>query len=267
MTGSYTWFNPRLMSVSFGPDVYDVRQALISDGFKHESFAHNVGLIILASPVPDSVATPVKIYSGSLATSTHVVAAGFGLTGRSTNPYPTRPHVAPLSIMDHRNCSAFAGFDSSTQLCVEGASGADLCMGDEGAPLLVTGSEEHSVALLGVASYITKSASSSGSRLVMCGGNGNVAYFEMSRSWAQWISKVAHVTYNDIIISLNITTDSDKHHAGNSSLYSQSMSDASDGVAEGPLSVSESVLESGGGKLVSLALDAAFAAIVFAAIL
>ncbi|KAJ2654799.1 hypothetical protein IW148_006271, partial [Coemansia sp. RSA 1199] len=231
MSGGYTWFNPTLMSVSFGPpntNTYKVHQAHISDSFQQNSFTHNVGLITLASPVPASIATPVKIYSGVIDTSLQVFAAGYGLTGRSSNSYPNSAHIVPLLIMDHKNCTMYAGFDPTTQLCVGGAGGANLCTGDEGAPLLIT-DKEHSVALLGVASYITETPGSS----VVCGEDGGVVYFEMGRSWAQWISKVAHVTYNDIIISLNITTDSDKDH----NLYSQVDANSSESAIEGPLSM------------------------------
>ncbi|KAJ2312617.1 hypothetical protein IWW54_001988 [Coemansia sp. RSA 2705] len=236
MTGNYTWFNPDLVSVSFGKrgaNVYKVHQTLISDSYERQTFTHNIGLIILASPVPESVATPVRIFADNLTTSSHVFAVGYGQTGRSSSLYPARAQIAPLSIMDQQNCSAYSGFDADTQLCVEGRSGSDLCLGDEGAPLVVSNSAEHSVALLGVASYVTETAENT---VVAC-GDGGLAYFEMSRSWAGWVSKVAHVTYNDIIISLNITTDSD--HKGSSIAYSDVADNSSEGAMEGPLSASE----------------------------
>ncbi|KAJ2174766.1 hypothetical protein GGH16_001129, partial [Coemansia sp. RSA 560] len=246
MSGGFTWFNPTLMSVSFGPantNIYKVYQAYISNSFEQNSFTHNVGLIMLASPVPASVATPVKIYSGGIDTSLQVFAAGYGLTGRSSNSYPNSAHIVPLSIMDHKNCTMYEGFDPTTQLCVAGARGGNLCMGDEGAPLLVA-NNKRSVALLGVASYITEPSGS----LVVCGEDGGVVYFEVSRPWAQWISKVAHVTYNDLIISLNITTDKDHD------LYSQVDANSSESVIEGPLPMS-SIAKSSSTTPVPIALN------------
>ncbi|KAJ2809353.1 hypothetical protein H4R20_000163 [Coemansia guatemalensis] len=261
MTSGNTWFNPDLMSVSFGEssqNVYKIRQALISDGYRGETFSHNVGLIILASPVPESVATPVKIYSEKFTTKTPVFAIGYGVTGRELDPYPNSPQVVPLSIMSDKECSAYKSFDPATQLCVAGEAESSLCIGDEGAPLVVTSEADHAVALVGMASYSTEVA---GAKATACGGHGRISYFEISKSWAGWISKAAHVTYNDIIVSLNITTDSDrgdKSNApgdGNSNNSEDAEVEFSDvdpasnaGIIEGPLPEVEASATSGSAR-------------------
>ncbi|KAJ2077407.1 hypothetical protein H4R24_005152 [Coemansia sp. RSA 988] len=267
MSSGLTWFNSDLMSVSFGDssqNIYKVRQALISDGYHSETFTHNVGLIVLASPVPESVATPVKIYSKKFTTNTPVFAIGYGVTGRELNPYPNSPQVVPLSIMSEKECSVYKSFDPATQLCVFGGAESSLCIGDEGAPLVVSSEAKHAVALVGMASYSTEAA---GTKATACGGQGRVSYFEISKPWAGWISKAAHVTYNDIIVSLNITTDSDRGEKVDAPGDAKSSEDAeiefsdvdsalSAGIIEGPLLDVEASATSGSVCRTFIATDA-----------
>ncbi|KAJ2609681.1 hypothetical protein H4S08_003942 [Coemansia sp. RSA 1365] len=252
MTSEHTWFNPDLMSVSFGEsnhNVYKVHQTVVSDSYHSNTFSHNIGLIILASPVAESVAMPVKIYSEKFTTRTPVFAIGYGMSGSKLNTYLNNAQFVPLSIISDKECSAYKSFDSTTQLCATGKAESGLCVGDEGAPLVVSSKVKHSVALVGMASYSTELA---GAKSTICGGNERVSYFEISRSWAGWISKAANVSYNDIISTLSIP-DSEPDNTDNSS--DNNISDSSEnavvefldagsalsaGIIKGPLPDTES---------------------------
>ncbi|KAI9471482.1 trypsin-like cysteine/serine peptidase domain-containing protein [Coemansia mojavensis] len=149
MSGGHTWFNPQLMSVMFGKDKYKAHQALISDKYTQGSFAHNIGLIVLSSSVPSSVAQPVKIYLGNLNAPMDAFVAGYGITSDKMK-YPDSAQIASMSILDKQKCLMYPQFDSTTEFCASGKS--NLCMGDEGAPLLVSNPKAHLVALAGIAS-------------------------------------------------------------------------------------------------------------------
>ncbi|PIA14527.1 trypsin-like serine protease [Coemansia reversa NRRL 1564] len=259
MTSGLTWFNPDLMSVSFGEsnhNVYKVHQALISDDYHSNTFSHNVGLIILASPVPESVAIPVKILSEKFTIRTPVFAIGYGMSGSNLNTYPNNAQIVQLSIISDEKCSAYKSFDSTTQLCATGKADSGLCIGDEGAPLVVSNKAKTTVALVGIASYSTELA---GTKETVCGKSERVSYFEISRSWTGWISKAANVSYDDIIVSLNITTDFEPGDTSNNpgDKISNSSKDAeagfldfdsalSAGIIEGPLPDAEPSLISDG---------------------
>ncbi|KAJ2759337.1 hypothetical protein H4S06_002280 [Coemansia sp. BCRC 34490] len=198
ITGGSTWYSPELMSVAVGgsasENVYKVRQAFITDGYKRSTFRHNIGLVVLASPVPESVASPVRIYPGPFDIAADAVVAGYGLTATGSLAYPDAVQSVPVAILPVAECSFFADYDNATQICAYGGRGKDVCGGDEGAPLLVA-SATGGVAMLGVASYTTGPPGSTG---LVCGNGDRLVYFEMGGSWAKWISRVAGVPYTDI---------------------------------------------------------------------
>ncbi|KAJ2660488.1 hypothetical protein IWW48_002952 [Coemansia sp. RSA 1200] len=198
ITSGSTWYSPELMSVALGggasENVYKVRQAFITDGYKRSTFRHNIGLIVLASPVPEAVASPVRIYPGPFDITADAIVAGYGLASTGSSNYPDTVQSISVSILPVAECSPFADYDNATQICAYGGRGKDVCGGDEGAPLLVA-SDTGGVAMLGVASYTTGPPGSTG---LVCGNGDRLVYFEMGGSWAKWISRVADVPYVDI---------------------------------------------------------------------
>ncbi|KAJ2847366.1 hypothetical protein IWW36_003891 [Coemansia brasiliensis] len=227
MSGGHTWFNPQLMSVFFGKHSYKVHQALISDKYTQGSFAHNIGLIILASSVPSSTAQPVKIYSGKLNAAMDAFAVGYGITNDKMK-YPNSAQVALMSILDNQKCFKYPQFDSGTEFCASGES--NLCMGDEGAPLLVPNAKDDSVALAGIASYVVDSNRNAAK--VCSNDDEQLVYFEMCISWAQWIANVSLVNYSSIVADFS----ADGTPSGNDD-YSQVASNVDGGAVEGPLTV------------------------------
>ncbi|KAJ1864461.1 hypothetical protein LPJ78_003338 [Coemansia sp. RSA 989] len=237
MSGGHTWFNPQLMSVMFGKDKYKAHQALISDKYTQGSFAHNIGLIVLSSSVPSSVAQPVKIYLGNLNAPMDAFVAGYGITSDKMK-YPDSAQIASMSILDKQKCLMYPQFDSTTEFCASGKS--NLCMGDEGAPLLVSNPKAHLVALAGIASYVVDSNKNAAK--VCSHDDDQLAYFEMCSSWAQWISRASLVDYSSIVTNFaadGIASESDD--------YSQAVLNVDGGAVEGPLTVINT--ESGSSKL------------------
>ncbi|KAJ2620529.1 hypothetical protein GGI26_004936 [Coemansia sp. RSA 1358] len=199
LTAGHTWFRPELMSVLLGgstDNAYKVRQALIADGYTRDTLKHNVGLLVLASPVPESVATPIKIYTGTFNTTIGSYVAGYGLTAENPNANPEYAQAAPLSILDNDHCRSYPHFDSATQLCAYGGLDNAVCRGDEGAPLLVL-SESGSPAILAITSY---TAGPTGINGLGCKDRNRFVYFEMGGSWAKWISTTADVPYEHITV-------------------------------------------------------------------
>ncbi|KAJ1785888.1 hypothetical protein LPJ59_006043 [Coemansia sp. RSA 2399] len=227
LTSEFTWYNPDLMSVAVGgasENVYKVRQTFIADGYDRHTFGHNMGLIVLASPVPKSVATPVKIYPKPFDISVDTSVAGYGLTSARSGAYPSDVQAVPVIIQSNAECSYFADFNNATQLCAYGGRGKDVCGGDEGAPLLVT-AESGETAMLGIASYTTGPAGVKG---LDCGNGDRLVFFEMGGSWAKWISKVADIPYDDITnTEINLSTA----HSSQEQIHSSSTVSGKGGVS------------------------------------
>lgn len=213
MTAGYTWFNTALMTVTFGDAhqtaVYKVKETMITDGYQKAKFHHNIGLIFLGSPVPSSVAKPIKMYPGHIGKfMSPIFAIGYGQTANSGPRGVVDPHVLEMSLLPDGRCSAYKNFDPSTQICANGNKQGGLCDGDEGAPLVSKQKDENWM-LLGVASY---SGIKSNSSTLVCGTEPTITYFEKVGAWTQWISKWANVPYNEITVKVdqNELTSGDK---------------------------------------------------------
>ncbi|KAJ1727261.1 hypothetical protein LPJ61_004667 [Coemansia biformis] len=264
-TGNLAWFDPRYVSVSFGAESYNVSQALMSNEYQRATFHHNIGIILLASPVPKSVAAPVGISSDSLAPTTPVYAISRSATGNQNGARPGRVQVAQLAVLDGNSCGAYAHFDPATQLCAAAAKCASLCAGDEGAPLVVPHTAG-GYALAGVASYSAAVNSKTKSAAVAAACGGQIVYFERGQAWAGWLDKTVLATFNDIGFSLHIVTPDAGIHGDRSSTAANAVPGPDDGFIEGPLSqrMSSSAPPTGGvpGRRVAAALAVAAATLL-----
>ncbi|KAJ2559125.1 Serine protease 55 [Coemansia sp. RSA 1933] len=230
------------MSVAIGSaseNIYKVRQIFIANGYDRHTFRHNMGLIVLASPVPESIATPVKLYTEPFDISIDASVVGYGLTMVHSRVYPSSAQAVSMAIQSNKECSYFADFDNATQVCAYGGRGKDVCGGDEGAPLLVT-SDSGEVAVLGIASYTTGPAGVKG---LECGNGDRLVFFEMGGSWAKWIAAVSAIPYDNITdtnVSLGSIHRSKESSNSGSSTITQSVSksitafSANVGAIEGP---------------------------------
>ncbi|KAJ2448006.1 hypothetical protein EV183_005643, partial [Coemansia sp. RSA 2336] len=150
---------------------------------------------------------------------------GYGITSKNMK-YPDSAQVASMSILDKQECSMYPQFDATSEFCASGKS--NLCMGDEGAPLLVSNTKAQSVALAGIASYVVDSNKNAAK---VCSRDDNqLAFFELCSAWAQWISKVSLVDYSSIVA--NFTANSTASEGDD---YSQAVLNVDGGAAEGPL--------------------------------
>ncbi|KAJ2699867.1 hypothetical protein H4R19_005508, partial [Coemansia spiralis] len=76
VAGDLSWFDPRHVSVSLGAHAYNVSQALMPDEYISAMHRHNIGLFVLATAVPSSIAAPVEMLAAGPAPGTPVFAIG-----------------------------------------------------------------------------------------------------------------------------------------------------------------------------------------------
>ncbi|KAJ2024716.1 Epidermal growth factor-binding protein type B [Coemansia sp. S610] len=195
-TNGQTLFNPHQISVALGGTTFKAKNTVIASKFTPFRYSHNIGIISLESSVPQSIATPVKLYPGPLNADTPV----FAVVPSQVTKVGQLPHFTRLKMLDRSECSAYGHYDSTTQLCVEGNK--DICSGDEGAALVVS-TPAGSYAVIGMASYSAAVSKESESKLPACGNANSKSYFEMTRVWAQWIAQNAQLDYAAITVNTN----------------------------------------------------------------
>ncbi|KAJ1722945.1 hypothetical protein LPJ53_002698 [Coemansia erecta] len=173
-TPASTRYPPWLTTVSFNASQYRVRQTLVAAGFRPPSLRHNLGIIELASPVPRSIAQPIRISSA----------------------WPGRVHVpgrGSVDVLDGKTCQGVASYEGATQAC---AGGGVVCRGDEGAPVVGPGpGDAGGWVLAGLVSYATGAPGAEGA---WC-SRGERVYFEKAAPWADWVARTAGVRRQDIV--------------------------------------------------------------------
>ncbi|KAJ2216106.1 hypothetical protein EV179_001566 [Coemansia sp. RSA 487] len=134
MNVAFTHTKPTTMSDFTGPAVKEI---IVNPNFNRSTLSNDLALIILESDIPSDIATPVKIYTGAITTSTPLTAAGFGITNPSDSS-SVSPNLMKVDLVAGTTnyCkSIWSSFDPSKLICTNGAAGKDTCSGDSGGPL------------------------------------------------------------------------------------------------------------------------------------
>ncbi|KAI8322375.1 trypsin-like serine protease [Martensiomyces pterosporus] len=200
VTSANTWDVNEEVTVAFGSslqNVYTARRLLISTLYNHNTEYHNIGLIYLNTAVPSAVATPVRVITSPPSAGTNALALGYGLTANSKDASAGQLMQVQLGLQSQSFCAKMNSyFDSSSQLCTDGSSGKDTCLGDGGGPLLAPlGSGE--LGLLGFASMRT---APQGASQLSCGQRGTVSYYERAGYWIDWMQKEGNLTFSDLSV-------------------------------------------------------------------
>ncbi|KAJ2777758.1 hypothetical protein GGI15_004405 [Coemansia interrupta] len=170
ISSAHTRYASWLTTVSFNASQYRVRRTLLAPGFTPPSLRHNMGLLMLASPVPGSIAKPIRI-------------------SPSWPPHAHVPGHSPLDVLGQAECHGAASYAQDSQVC---AKGGVVCRGDEGLP--VVGPGAHGEVLAGLVSY----ASGNPNAGAWCGA-GERVYFEKAGAWADWVASAAGVRRLDVV--------------------------------------------------------------------
>ncbi|KAJ2090690.1 hypothetical protein IW138_002504 [Coemansia sp. RSA 986] len=152
MNVAFTHTKPTTMSDFTGPAVKEI---IVNPNFNRSTLSNDLALIILESDIPSDIATPVKIYTGAITTSTPLTAAGFGITNPSDSS-SVSPNLMKVDLVAGTTnyCkSIWSSFDPSKLICTNGAAGKDTCSGDSGGPLATRINNGNDIVLAGITSF------------------------------------------------------------------------------------------------------------------
>ncbi|KAJ1963601.1 hypothetical protein GGI12_001958 [Dipsacomyces acuminosporus] len=208
LTSGNSWYNPSLVTLTFGgSNTYTAQNTTINEKYNSKTLYHNIGIVTLSTPVPSSIATPVKLYTGSVGAGSQVVLAGYETTSADGASQSSQIVQTLLNLGTSSFCSRMnTYYDSPSQICADTGSGKGPCSGDAGSPLL-TELSSGTLALVGIESTGTKPSGTVGSA---CGKPGTVDYYESTAYWASFISKYGKLSLSDFTVggSTNSRPDS-----------------------------------------------------------
>ncbi|KAI8323585.1 trypsin-like serine protease, partial [Martensiomyces pterosporus] len=199
-------YRPYEYKIMFGANVprfdvdfegYSVESYVVHPEYNSWPFGNDIALFFLNETVPDSVAKPIKIYSGDTYTTTPMAAAGFGLTDIHNNQsLATQLMEVNLFPGTPDYCRKQDGnFHQATQICTDGTGGIDTCEGDSGGPIVTPLDNGDGYAQLAVTSYgVVNDANPDGE----CGKAGGSGVYTRISPYLGWIAKTANLTASDI---------------------------------------------------------------------
>ncbi|KAJ2910406.1 hypothetical protein GGI21_000908 [Coemansia aciculifera] len=177
---------------------YSVSKIFYLSSFNMLTLNSDIAVLVLATSVPASVATPILLYAGDVKQNMPVLAAGFGLTNATNaNSIPTSLMEVSLALGSNAFCgSQSSTFDPNLQVCTDGTAGKDTCRGDSGGPL-ITPVDNGSYALLGLTSYTPINANNPNG---LCAQKGGTGVYTRIGPYINWIAhnlylKLYHYQY------------------------------------------------------------------------
>ncbi|KAI9500031.1 hypothetical protein GGI25_003033 [Coemansia spiralis] len=203
-----------------------VSKVITHPNFNLKTLSNDIALLILEDTVSSSQATPGKIYTGDITTSTKLVAAGFGITiPDNMTSVPTQLMEVSLTAGSNAYCrSNWGSFNSKYLICTNGASGKDTCQGDSGGPLATM--VGNTLAIAGVTSYGPVSASNPEG---LCAQKGSTGFYGRVGAYVDWIARAANLDANSITIGGGSSdSDDDSSSSGRGSGSSGNTSDDED---------------------------------------
>ncbi|KAJ1726172.1 hypothetical protein LPJ61_005371 [Coemansia biformis] len=212
---------------------YSVKQIYVNPTFRPSTLSNDLALFVLDSPIPSSVATPIKIYTGSVNTSTPIAAAGYGMTSpTSSQSIPPQLMEVGLGVGNDSFCKSNSyGYNPEYLICTNGVGGKDTCQGDSGGPLVTSEGAGGKTALLGVTSFAPITADNPKG---LCGVAGSTGFYVHISAYLDWISAATGLKAADITIGgtkpnphkdTNSDSDSDSGSIGESTETNESFSD------------------------------------------
>ncbi|KAJ1885902.1 hypothetical protein LPJ81_006807, partial [Coemansia sp. IMI 209127] len=235
------------MKVSFShtPDAldvlsngYNVTKVEPNSEFDQNTLRNDVALLILASDIPSSVASPVKLYAGEVGAGTQLTAAGYGLT------IPDDDYSVATQLMEVSLTAATQAFcasrdddyDPTLYLCTDDNTGRRVCPGDSGGPLSVASGDGY--ALVGITDFISISSSDTDANrtaLELCSEENSGSFFTRAYAYVDWIAKTANLDASDFTttVASAVASDSNDSSASSDPLDNASGGDASGGDDSG----------------------------------
>ncbi|KAJ1666676.1 Chymotrypsin-like elastase member 2A [Coemansia sp. RSA 1813] len=210
MNVAFTHTKPTTMSDFTGPAVKEI---IVNPNFNRSTLSNDLALIILESDIPSDIATPVKIYTGAITTSTPLTAAGFGITNPSDSS-SVSPNLMKVDLVAGTTnyCkSIWSSFDPSKLICTNGAAGKDTCSGDSGGPLATRINNGNDIVLAGITSFAPVTTNNPDG---LCAQAGSTGYYVHANYYIDWIAKQAKLDVKSI--SAANTTSSDSSSDNNS---------------------------------------------------
>ncbi|PVU94792.1 hypothetical protein BB561_002254 [Smittium simulii] len=160
-----------------------------------ENENNDIALLRLENPIPESMATPVKVYPYKIQDNLPVEVAGFGITTSGASKPSDVLLKTSIKLSSSSNCSQFnEGWKSNSgnMFCSESYNGNDSCQGDSGGPIVALLNKKRVIA--GVTSFGTNKDSKSE---VVCGEN-VVAYYTRVAFFLPQIAKIIGVPANSL---------------------------------------------------------------------
>ncbi|KAJ2547659.1 hypothetical protein EV175_005130 [Coemansia sp. RSA 1933] len=204
MSVAFTHTRPTSMSDFNGPSVKEI---IVNPGFSRSTLSNDLALIIFDSDVSTSLATPVKIYTGDITTSTTLTAAGFGITDPSdSSSVPTKLMEVNLVAGTTAYCkSIWSSYDPDKLICTNGAAGKDTCSGDSGGPLATPIDNNGDLAIAGITSFAPVTSSNPDGLCAVAGGTG---YYGHMKYYIDWIAQQLNVDAENISASNSSSSSS-----------------------------------------------------------
>ncbi|OMH78887.1 Chymotrypsinogen B [Zancudomyces culisetae] len=198
IVGSSILRNPNAPGASY----YSVVK--VNPGDYASNRAHDVALLKLATPVPSSVATPVKVYPYRMDPGMQAQVAGWGVYNMNI-PMPSMNLLkTTVDISSSSNCTLYNGNWKSNfgpLLCQENYNGNDSCQGDSGGPLVMTINGIQ--ALVGITS---KGGNKDPYATNLCGYN-TIAYYSRTAFFLRFIADELGVKMRDLAVPMDMLTD------------------------------------------------------------
>ncbi|KAI7829919.1 trypsin-like cysteine/serine peptidase domain-containing protein [Kickxella alabastrina] len=200
---------------------YNISKVIAHPGFTMEGLNDDIAVLILKTPVVNSMVTKVKVYTGDFYLDTPLGAAGFGMVD------PLNSTVSPdvlmkvdLRVGSDEFCEKNnIGYNHKYLICTDGTAGKDTCYGDSGGPLITpvdNGSD--GFALLGITSFGSDNEDNPDGICAMAGSSG---FYTRAATYVNWIAQVANLNIKDFTIT-NTTAHADEGSHSNIDSESES---------------------------------------------
>ncbi|OMH83906.1 Chymotrypsin B [Zancudomyces culisetae] len=188
-----------IKSIDTNTNRFKVKATYSHPKFNKNSLANDIGLLVLSSPVPSSIATPVSIYDDVVGDGMNVTAAGWGVTSNNANASASKVlNKVPLIVSSSSTCKTLNPFwknNNDYSICTVNVKNQDTCYGDSGGPL--TYIEDGAHLLVGLTSMGNAPGDDTTSSL--CGVNGGAAYYTHVFYFIDWISQTTGIKKEDLL--------------------------------------------------------------------
>ncbi|KAJ1951486.1 hypothetical protein FBU59_000127 [Linderina macrospora] len=194
------WFGLDAPTQAKSANGFKVSSIQWASDFTLTTMLNDIAILHLSSPVPESVATPTKIYTGPVYLDSPIFAAGFGRT-KPNDPNSQPPSLMSVGLRLGSNSFCRANnpyFKTSSQLCTAYISGRDTCLGDSGGPLFTITDRDYPVGVLGITSMSTYPKNDP---TAICARSDVTGYYTRLEYFLEMIAKSVGVSADSITIS------------------------------------------------------------------